>query len=439
MSKLIPIIYKNMNYPSHIKANIHEVSGNFYKEKLIVKSPYSLHSEPSSVPKAFCSKIVNELGNINKAQKGNIAQLWHDKEWANEFFIFIEWLIGSNNPPEVLEIHPPFDDYCKSFDQFLDVFNVFYQKFVKKYPNTTIVIENRFGTRYKDGKFLLSKCSDILDFCGILSKSNIDLKIVLDYPQLFSSETKIKKPRKKFDNWMGENPSQLVEKIIKFNLDLEKHKKLIDGFHMWGKLNDIGKLKWIPHAGNFDTFFSNNKELKQKFLSSVFSTFDDDKARYFVPEVNSGVSDFHSIVNDMEKEGFIFLSKKCYMSTVDYVYDYYLNQCRDRVWLEKKEIGTIIMLHSAVNASKWYALQVKDGKVIDSIDIATMFLRLDSDYYAGWKNFLSKEKILTKICVPNIEEIKPSGAEIAQAKSRRRLLIDGDELETYLPRLIQMD
>jgi hypothetical protein len=75
VSKLIPVIYKNMNYPSPIEANIHEVSGNFYKEKLNVKYPYSLHTEPSSVPKNFCSKIVNELENIHRAQKDNIAQL----------------------------------------------------------------------------------------------------------------------------------------------------------------------------------------------------------------------------------------------------------------------------------------------------------------------------------------------------------------------------
>jgi len=306
MSRLIPIIYKNMNYPSHIEADIHEVSGNFYKEKLVVKFPYSLHTEPSSVPKTFCPKIVNELENINMAQKGNIAQLWRNKEWAYDFFTFIEWLIGSNDPPEVLEIHPPFNDYCKSFNQFLDIFKDFYNNFKNKYPSTTIVIENRFGTRYKGGKFLLSTCSDILEFCESLSNSDIDIKIVLDYPQLFSSETKIEK---KVENWMGKNPLQLLEKIILFNLELKKYRELIGGFHMWGKLYVIkkgGLTRWIPHAGNFDTFFSNNDELKHKFLSSVFDTFNDDIVRYFVPEVNSGVSDLHSIVIDMENAGFIF-------------------------------------------------------------------------------------------------------------------------------------
>jgi len=304
MLRLIPVIYRNMNYPSPIEANIHEISGNFYKEKLVAKSPYLLHTEPSSVPKTFCSKIVKELKYINEAQRGNIPQLWHNKEWANEFFVFIEWLIGSNIPPDVLEIHPPFDDYCNSFDTFMDIFNVFYKKFKSKYPTTKIVIENRFGTRYKDGKFLLSTVDKILKFCEILSNpknSGIDLKIVLDYPQIFSAETKLEK---KVENWMGSNPLQLVEKIKTFNLDLKKYKEVIGGFHMWGKLRSGNR--WIPHAGDFNTFFSNNKELKHKFLSSVFSTFNDGIARYFVPEVNSGEDDLKSIVTDMKEEGFVF-------------------------------------------------------------------------------------------------------------------------------------
>jgi len=307
MSRLIPVIYKNMNYPSHIEANIHEVSGNFYKEKIIVKTPYSLHTEPSSIPKTFCSKIVNDLEFINKAQKGNIAQLWRNKEWAYEFFLFIEWLIGSNKPPEVLEIHPPFDDYCKSYDQFLDVFDVFFQKFINKYPITTILIENRFGTRYKGGRFLLSTCSDVLFFCKILSQSHIKLKIVLDYPQLFSAETEKGKTAK---HPFEPDSDQLFENIMSFNWKIKEYSELIGGFHMWGKLKNGNR--WTPHAGNFDTFFNNNKILKETFLNSVFTTFNDDKARYFVPEVNSGVSDFHSIVTDMEKAGFIFLSKNCY-------------------------------------------------------------------------------------------------------------------------------
>jgi hypothetical protein len=111
---------------------------------------------------------------------------------------------------------------------------------------------------------------------------------------------------KKDENWMGSNPLQLVENIVSFNQKLKKHKKLVGGFHMYGKLKTGNR--WTTHAGNINTFFCNKKELKHKFLSSVFSTFNDDMARYFVPEVHSGEDDLHSIVADMVDVGFSFIS-----------------------------------------------------------------------------------------------------------------------------------
>jgi len=305
MSKLIPIIYRNMNYPSHIKANIHEVSGNFYKEELIIKSPYSLHTECSHGERNFNSKIINDFKYIYKAKKNNIPQLWRNEAWAYEFFLFIEWLIDSNTSPEVLEIHPPFDDYCNTFERFMEIFIVFYQNFIREHPATTILIENRFGTRYKGGNFLLSKCSDVLLFCTKLSQYPIgcNLKIVLDYPQLFSVETmKGKTSKLSFES----DSNELLEKIIAFNLKIKEYRELIGGFHMWGKLKSENRC--IPHAGNFDTFFNFNQLAKEAFLSSVFSAFNDDIPRYFVPEVNSGENDFHSIVTDMEKAEFRFIT-----------------------------------------------------------------------------------------------------------------------------------
>jgi hypothetical protein len=294
-----------MKYPYPIEANLHELSGNFYKKnQLVVKSPYSLHTEPSFEPKIFNSKIVNELENIKMSQIDNIPQLWKNKKWAKDFFIFIERLIDSNDPPEVLEIHPPYNDYCKSFDRFLDIFKVFYKKIKKKYPTTTIVIENRFGTRYKYGKFLLSTCDDVLNFCKVLKKtenSDIELKIVLDYPQLFSAEINA-------NGLKWDDIKMKKEDIILFNKKIKKYKSLIGGFHIWGKQKSKDGKDWKSHAGNLNTFFSNNKTYKREFLSSVFSTFNDNTPRYFVPEVISGKNDLHSIVKDMKRAGFIFIS-----------------------------------------------------------------------------------------------------------------------------------
>jgi len=294
MSKLIPVRYNKNNYPAHIKCEIQEVAGNFDKEALDVTSPYSLHTEYSYMPRTFNSKILHDLFQLKTAHKENVPKLWYNKEWANEFYIFIERLVGLNNPPEVIEIHPPFKEYCNSFEQFIDVFNIFYDIIILKYPNVKIFIENRCGTFYKGSKFLLSTCSDVLQLCNILKKINLNLKIVLDYPQIFSAE------KINMDNIS-------LKKILAFNMELIKYIDIIGGFHMWGKKKSE-KGRWVSHAGNFNTFFSNDNELKYDYLNSVINTFNDNITRYFVPEINSGKEDLFSIVTDLEQAGFIFVS-----------------------------------------------------------------------------------------------------------------------------------
>jgi len=292
MTKLIPVRYNGKNYPPHIKSTIQEVAGNFDKDVIIVNSSYSLHTEYSYMARKFNSKIIKDLTHIISAHQDNVPKLWYNNDWANDFFIFLDRLIASNKPPDVLEIHPPFKDYCSSFEQFLDIYKIFYNKFINKYPNTVILIENRCGTMYKNGKFLLSTCSDVLNLCDVLRKLNVNLKIVLDYPQIFSAELI------KMDNIN-------LNKILAFNSELKIYKEVIGGFHIWGKRKSE-KGRWAPHTGNFNTFFSNNNDLKKEFLESILNTFDDEIERYFVPEVNSGEEDLLSIVADMENAGFIF-------------------------------------------------------------------------------------------------------------------------------------
>ena len=85
MSKLIPVIYKNMKYPSHIEASIHEVSGNFDKEKLSINDfSYSLHTDSASKLRTFCPKIFCDLAHIKSVQKDGVPQLWYDNNWAKD-------------------------------------------------------------------------------------------------------------------------------------------------------------------------------------------------------------------------------------------------------------------------------------------------------------------------------------------------------------------
>ena len=75
---------------------------------------------------------------------------------------------------------------------------------------------------------------------------------------------------------------------------------------IYGEKEKSVKGRWTPHTGNLNTFFSNNELLKSEFILSINKTFNDDKPRYFVPEVNSGEEDLQSIIYDLLNFNVIF-------------------------------------------------------------------------------------------------------------------------------------
>lgn len=284
---LVPITYHSKKYPKNITSNIDEIAGNFDKSSISPSRNYSLHTEYSHMKRKMDNVLINKYSILRDSQRENIPQLWKGKEWAKEFANYIIELIGSNISPEIIEIHPPFNDYCTNLDEFFDTYVEFEKIILQKFPEVNIFIENRCGTFYKGGKFLISNCKSIIEFLEKLSTKNLRLKLVLDYPQVFSAELI------KMDNIK-------LNKIIKFNSDVSKYLDYIGGFHLWGKRKSA-KGRWTPHTGDLNTFFSGNDLLKNEFILSICNTFADDKKRYFVPEVNSSEDDLQSIINDLLK------------------------------------------------------------------------------------------------------------------------------------------
>lgn len=290
LSRLIPIKYHNKRYPPHISSNIQEVAGHFDKGQVYINTPYSLHTEYSYASRKLNSNVLNGLDAIRNAHKDFIPQLWKSADWAIEFAIFIKRLVDKKLPPEIIEIHPPFDDYCETFEQFIEMYMCFYEEISATFPDVKIFIENRCGTQYRGGKFLMSTGSDILKLCKIIKQNELELSIVLDYPQLFTAQK------------IGMNNIDLAP-IIDFNTRLVEYRDVVDGIHIWGRRKN-SKGRWITHVGDLNSYFDNNQVLKNKFLLSLYHTFDDDNKRYFVPEVNSGEEDLFSIVSDLESAGF---------------------------------------------------------------------------------------------------------------------------------------
>ena len=302
--RLIPIIYHNKKYPLGITSDIEEVAGHLDKEVIKPKLRYSLHTEYSHMKRKLDSELIKKFPKLVESQKDMVPQLWKDKEWAIQFAHFIIDLINTNYAPEIIEVHPPFDDYCDNFDLFFDIYSEFEKIIVSKFPDTKIFIENRCGTFYKNGNFLISSASSIIEFLKELSNRNLRLKLVLDYPQVFSAE------RIKLDNIK-------LDKIEIFNSRISKYIKYIGGFHMWGKRKTGNDKRWIPHTGDLNTFFSYNNDLKLNFLNSVLNTFSDDVTRFFVPEVNSNEDDLQSIITDMINVGFNF-GTECGINNYDF-------------------------------------------------------------------------------------------------------------------------
>ena len=244
---------------------------------------YSLHTEYAhgGQKREFNNPLFNQLSILKEASFKGIPCLWYDARWSEQFFQFIEILIGENRPPKIIEIHPPFMDYCANLDIFLDKYSIFEKKITNKYPGTIIAIENRTASYYKRDKFLISNDYDIQKLLQKIMRDKYKLKLMLDIPQLFTALGGIEQL----------NMAQLSNTFKKF----EKEKELIIGIHIWGR---AGRA----HSGNLDSLFNKDSEFKEDFLRFISEYFDDGIPRYLVPEVNfSPQEDFDSIIGDLLK------------------------------------------------------------------------------------------------------------------------------------------
>jgi len=295
MSLLIPIKYSKRIYPKEIQPKIEELAGHFDKTAFNInpKMEYSLHTEYSFGKRKLNSEILKEFPNIKHSHKNFIPQLWKSKEWSQEFSLFIKKLVGDNKPPKIIEIHPPFTDYCKTFQNFLENYEVFENNILKCFPKVDILIENRYGTMYSGGKFLLTNAEDVISLVKSLNLSNLRLRIAFDVIQMFSA--------------YNLTPKNINIRAIREILEtLKVCVSKIRGIHIWGKkLNESGRL--LSHIGNLNTYFNYNNNLKLVFLSELKEFLNDLNPRYFLPEVNSGNEDLKSITHDFISIGFKFI------------------------------------------------------------------------------------------------------------------------------------
>ena len=125
--QFIFVRYNGVPYPSDYASEICEVSAHFDIIDIEEADRYSLHTEYSYGKRKFDTQLITSYPVLREAHRNGIPQLWKSDEWGDSFASFILKLTEGRNPPEIIEIHPPFNDYC-SLDEFVERFCRFEEK-----------------------------------------------------------------------------------------------------------------------------------------------------------------------------------------------------------------------------------------------------------------------------------------------------------------------
>ena len=112
LGNFILVEYDGIPYPEGYSAKLQEVAAHFDKESIAPVGAYSMHTEYSFSARNFNTNRITKYPALMNAHKDGIPQLWKSSEWAKEFADFVIDLSAGFQPPTVVEIHPPFNDYC---------------------------------------------------------------------------------------------------------------------------------------------------------------------------------------------------------------------------------------------------------------------------------------------------------------------------------------
>ena len=282
------IKYHSQAYPTNIPLRIEEVAAHFDIAKIQASMRCSLHTEYSYGKRMLNNAIITNFPALVSAQKDGIPQLWKNVQWAEEFANFIFCLVGNRGAPRVIEIHPPFSDYT-DMRGFIEAYSIFEQMIISAYPNVDILIENRCGSIYRGGKFIISRIEDMEELCGYIQSNDLKMRIACDIPQIYTA-----------------HKAQRTEEYIRLLERVSGLKAFIGGVHLWGKTKTSTGRR-IAHCGDLNSYFEYDAAAKAAFLSEFAECFGDNAVRKMVLEVNSGAEDMRSILEDLLQAGVKFV------------------------------------------------------------------------------------------------------------------------------------
>lgn len=287
MTSFEMIKYHGQGYPVDVPLRIEEIAAHFDITRVGGRLAKSLHTEYSYGKRKWDSALVKRYPEIVAAQKESVPQLWKNECWAEQFADFIFELNGSGPAPKVIEIHPPFNDYTDIVG-FIKSYSIFEAKIKERFPEVEILVENRCGSVYHGGKFVVSKVKDVAALCDAIDKAGVQLKVAYDVPQIYTAH-----------NAKNEN------EFIRLLEESKSFRGFVGGVHLWGKsVSSTGRK--VSHCGDLNSYFG-DQAIKEHFLQAFKDCFDDGVVRKMVLEVNSGNADLQSIVADLRSVGICFV------------------------------------------------------------------------------------------------------------------------------------
>jgi len=285
--QLIPIKYHNLEYPDFIKCKIKEVAGHFDTVSIQENGmKISLHTEYSAVHRKLNSSIIQKyqaIVNSQSASRTSKPKLWINEQWAKEFADFIIEILNGIDP-EIIEIHPP-NNRQLGVHEFFSLYEMFLQKIRSASITSKIMIENRNG-------FMLSSVEDFNQWSKYIGENQIDLSLIVDFPQLINFE----KARNDADKL-----KQVLQRIEAFQHN-------VSAFHIWGQ---VGKR---AHMGDMNDYFNGDNQLVEIFYNNLGYVFRNHESPiYFIPEINFGITNkktrqvcLKNIIEQLLTTGFVF-------------------------------------------------------------------------------------------------------------------------------------
>jgi len=290
MAMLIPVMYGRLRYPFPITTPLKETAAHFDRPGIDPGPCYVLHTEYAYGRRQLTSCLLADLDVLRRSHADFVPQLWYSAEWAEQFAEFILRITHPFGPPRVIEVHPPFRDYCPTVSTLLERYSHFEHYVKREYPNVEILMENRHGSLYSGAAFLVSTADDIVELAE--QAKGTSRRVTLDIPQLLSSH-----------GATNHIDSGRIDDII---LSLMHHREWIRGIHIWGTRSTANRAR-VAHMGDLETYFQGDPGQKQRLLSVLRQLLGDGRPRFFVPEVNDSERYFLSIVADLIRAGFHFV------------------------------------------------------------------------------------------------------------------------------------